>query len=149
MDGHGAIDIYGAFECEVCATCDGTVAEAWTPGGERRPRPGTGYMPYEGDGNRGGNYVMIVDPLGYYHYFAHMSRKSELRPGDPVQAGQVLGTIGATGLPPGRVQHLHYQVTRREGRVVNHNPYQPLRHLAERLGARISIGGRAVLSPRA
>lgn len=149
---HNAIDISGAFSCPIHAAVSGTVAHEFIV--EGRPRPGVGPDPGARPGERtGGNYLMLIDGAGRYHYYAHMqSPARHLNPGDRVLAGTQLGAIGASGLRPSYVQHLHYQVSLRGGRIQFVNPYNELRRLAEELraqGERVSInaGGRVVFAP--
>lgn len=141
---HRATDIFAGFGCEVRASCDGHVVKQFyaTDGAV----PGSGFMPRSAS-NRitSGNYVMIRDARGYHHLYGHMFRRPSVQPGQFVRAGTLIGTVGATGLPPGRVQHLHYQVTRRtdEGRAIRgeyYNAYDELRRLAEVLGCTVSPG---------
>jgi murein DD-endopeptidase MepM/ murein hydrolase activator NlpD len=54
-----------------------------------------------------GNTVIIDHGLGLYSYFGHMSA-FDVREGDPVHTGQLVGKIGATGLVTG--PHLHWTV---------------------------------------
>lgn len=141
--GHGAIDVFAGFGCLVMATVSGRVVEEWITGGGRRP--GVGFRPYDGGGNEGGHYVMIQDANGLHHYYAHMRHPPLVQIGDEVAAGTLLGYVGATGLPSSHVQHLHYQVTLRRGRLQNVNPYNELRRLAEQLGATVTPGGFVTL----
>jgi murein DD-endopeptidase MepM/ murein hydrolase activator NlpD len=152
---HGAIDIIGAWGCEIRATVDGTVVERWyvfPDDGPRESRAGVGHEEYSEDNPRtGGHYVMIRDADGFYHYYAHMLSEPRVAVGNSVRAGETLGRLGASGLAPGRVQHLHYQTTRRtEWRMTNFNPYRELRRLAEdtvsSVDVRVSPGGRVYLN---
>jgi len=143
--GHGAIDIYAGFGCGVYSTVAGRVVEEWVTNSGRRP--GVGFVPYDPTtprDNQGGNYVMIEDQHGYHHYYAHMLFTPNLAPGAPIRVGQPLGRVGASGLPPRRMQHLHYQVSRRHGRIQFINPYDELRRLVERdfPDAPFNSGGR-------
>lgn len=54
-----------------------------------------------------GNYVVIRHKYGFYTKYAHLHRFNVKR-GDEVQQGQVIGTMGNTGLSTG--PHLHYEV---------------------------------------
>lgn len=56
-----------------------------------------------------GNYVIIDHGGGVNSHYYHLAAGSvAVRPGDPVTAGQRLGTMGATGYSTGA--HLHFQV---------------------------------------
>ncbi len=52
-----------------------------------------------------GNTVIIDHGLGLYTYFAHLS-KFEVKQGDQVEKGQVVGLVGSTGRVTG--PHLHW-----------------------------------------
>lgn len=54
-----------------------------------------------------GNYIIIKHKHGYYTRYAHMST-TRVNKGDMVTQGQVIGTIGDTGIVTG--PHLHYEV---------------------------------------
>ena len=54
-----------------------------------------------------GNYVIIKHKHGYYTRYAHL-QSSRVKLGQRVQQGDVIGTIGNTGLSTG--PHLHYEV---------------------------------------
>ncbi|GHT66911.1 peptidase M23 [Spirochaetia bacterium] len=54
-----------------------------------------------------GNYVIIKHKHGYYTRYAHMKR-SQVKIGQRVQQGDVIGWIGNTGLSTG--PHVHYEV---------------------------------------
>lgn len=54
-----------------------------------------------------GNYVIVRDPQGNLHYYAHMS-KTAATPGQMVFRGSRIGYVGTTGRSTGN--HLHYGV---------------------------------------
>jgi murein DD-endopeptidase MepM/ murein hydrolase activator NlpD len=54
-----------------------------------------------------GNYVIIKHKHGYYTRYAHMLR-AQVKNGQRVQQGEVIGWIGNTGLSTG--PHVHYEV---------------------------------------
>ncbi|MGW2960409.1 M23 family metallopeptidase [Streptomyces sp. NPDC001220] len=58
-----------------------------------------------GDGY--GNQVVLRHPDGYYTQYAHLSVVN-VRPGQPVSAGQRIGSAGSTGNADG--PHLHFEV---------------------------------------
>ncbi|AWT44415.1 MULTISPECIES: M23 family metallopeptidase [Streptomyces] len=58
-------------------------------------------------GDAYGNQVLVRHADGYFTQYAHLSR-IDVRPGQRVEAGQRLGTAGATGNATG--PHLHFEV---------------------------------------
>jgi GH24 family phage-related lysozyme (muramidase) len=59
--------------------------------------------------NSYGEHVVIAGTDGLYHFYCHMKAGSvQVSEGQQVAAGQVLGTMGATGNATG--PHLHYEV---------------------------------------
>lgn len=78
----------------------------------------------------GGNYVWVYDPrTDRFCYYAHLA-SVRVRPGDRVQAGQVLGTVGRTGknaFPARSPTHLHFMVVAWDrGRMTPQNPWREL-----------------------
>jgi murein DD-endopeptidase MepM/ murein hydrolase activator NlpD len=68
------------------------------------------------DGGRG-NYVILRHANGFASHYFHLSRfASGLRAGMRVEQGQVIGTVGSTGLSSG--PHLHYGLLK-NGRFLN------------------------------
>lgn len=69
----------------------------------------------------GGWRVGIRDIYNVYHYYAHMSGyNDELKIGDVVKPGDILGSVGSTGYgPPGTAgkfpPHLHYGMYKDDG----------------------------------
>ncbi len=55
-----------------------------------------------------GNYIKINHNNGYITYYGHMRVPSELKVGDTVQKGQVIGHIGMTGMATG--PHVHFYI---------------------------------------
>jgi murein DD-endopeptidase MepM/ murein hydrolase activator NlpD len=100
---HQGIDISAPKGWPVYATADGIV---W---GVDRDRGGYG------------KHVVVQHANGYSTLYAHLSG-FEVKPGQYVPAGQVLGTIGKTGRATG--YHLHYEV-RRNGTPINPRPFLP------------------------
>lgn len=136
---HHAIDIFGVFELEIVATTSGMVPETWPAwlGSRRVDKPGVGTAA-PGETTGGGNYAMIRDENGVYHYYAHLSSPPRLNVGDRVQAGQLIGYLGDSGASRPTCQHLHYQTSTREQRdppgrgwaITYLNPYRELLRIA-------------------
>jgi murein DD-endopeptidase MepM/ murein hydrolase activator NlpD len=86
---HAAVDIMGAEGLEIRAIADGVVPMTWKPGATRLD-------PGSGTSTKGGNYVVLEDG-GVRWYFAHLRDAPLVRPGERVEAGQLLGYLGRTG----------------------------------------------------
>jgi murein DD-endopeptidase MepM/ murein hydrolase activator NlpD len=93
---HHGIDIANHAGTPVVATANGVVTNAM----------------YDGDL---GNLVTIDHGFGYVTRYGHMS-KMEVKRGQQVQRGQIIGRVGNTGRSTG--PHLHYEVWR-NGKFVN------------------------------
>jgi murein DD-endopeptidase MepM/ murein hydrolase activator NlpD len=74
-------------------------------------------------GPRGGygNLIEIDHGNGITTRYAHQSA-NDVRPGDVVAAGEVIGRVGATGTATG--PHLHFEI-RRDGASLDPAPYLP------------------------
>jgi murein DD-endopeptidase MepM/ murein hydrolase activator NlpD len=94
---HEGIDLIGPLYAPVYATGDGKVREM--------VRMDRGY----------GNYLLLDHGYGYQTLYAHLSR-FEVRPGQRVKRGQMIGRLGNTGKSTG--PHLHYEVVK-NGRKVD------------------------------
>lgn len=97
---HSGLDITNGMGTPIQATADGTVVEA-------------GWM------ERYGNCVVLQHSSELETLYAHMSHL-EVRPGQKVIRGHILGEMGQSGQATG--VHLHYEV-RLHGRPVNPKPY--------------------------
>lgn len=86
---HKGIDIAYGYNIPIVATAQGKVIT----------------IDYEPLGF--GNYIMIRHKYGFYTKYAHLQKVSVTR-GQEVHQGQVIGTMGNTGLSTG--PHLHYEV---------------------------------------
>ncbi len=93
---HSGIDYGAAWGSPIYAVSDGTVSFAGRHGGH-------------------GNYVRLEHGGGLGTGYGHMSRFA-VSPGMRVNAGQVIGYVGSTGLSTG--PHLHYELYQ-NGRTVN------------------------------
>ena len=70
-----------------------------------------------------GNYIAIRDSEGNTHYFAHLSGFNNIKVGQKVNAGDLIGYSGSTGNSTG--PHLHYEVRKGDdyGNQINPNNY--------------------------
>jgi murein DD-endopeptidase MepM/ murein hydrolase activator NlpD len=99
---HSGIDIYAPHGSKVRATADGVVVLAgW-------------YGDY-------GKTVVIRHPSGYLTLYGHLSQ-IDVREGQKVKAGDVVGRVGSTGRSTG--PHLHYEV------IKDNRPIDPSKFLA-------------------
>lgn len=94
---HYGIDFTAPRGTNIYATGDGVVVEA------KRARGGYG------------NCIVIDHGYGYETLYAHLY-KFNVRRGEKVKRGQIIGTVGNTGLSVG--SHLHYEV-HKNGKKVN------------------------------
>jgi murein DD-endopeptidase MepM/ murein hydrolase activator NlpD len=90
---HSGIDIKAPVGAPVVAAGDGEVVKI-------SPNPSTTY----------GDQVVINHGEGVYTQSAHLD-SSSVKPGDKVEAGQEIGTVGRSGnTPPAGDSHLHFEV---------------------------------------
>lgn len=62
--------------------------------------------------DRGGLFVSVIDKDGVRYYGSHLrSIPSSIQPGVKVEAGRILGSIGATGSARGTSPHLHFGIS--------------------------------------
>lgn len=113
---HEGTDLFAGYGVPVRSTCYGVIETM-------------GWNKY------GGWRVGIRDLNNMYHYFAHLSgfNKKEIKEGDIVKPGQVIGWVGSSGygkpgtsgkFPP----HLHYGLYRDNGKTEwSFDPYPQLR----------------------
>ncbi|MGE5316614.1 MAG: M23 family metallopeptidase, partial [Chloroflexota bacterium] len=85
---HEGIDFTASVGTEVYSTGDGTVVNVGRKGGY-------------------GNCIIINHGFGYQTLYAHLS-KMNVKPGQKVQRGEVIGRVGNTGKSTS--PHLHYEV---------------------------------------
>ncbi|MBF9015777.1 MULTISPECIES: M23 family metallopeptidase [unclassified Oceanispirochaeta] len=85
---HKGVDIAYGYGVPIIATANGKVLEQ--------------------DYDEGyGNFVVVRHKYGFYTKYGHMQR-TYVRPGQEISQGDVIGTMGNTGLSTG--PHLHYEV---------------------------------------
>jgi len=96
---HDGVDIAAAAGTAVMAAADGEV-----------------YSVYE-DETMGMTVVLIHDG-GYTTRYASLAQEVAVKPGDAVQAGQTIGTVGRTALLESAVgEHVHFSVSRNQESV--------------------------------
>lgn len=85
----------------------------------------------------GGWRIGITSPQGVYYYYAHLDSYTDIREGDTVKAGQLLGFMGDSGYGPEGTKgefdvHLHLGIySWGTGEEISVNPYYLLRSLEE------------------
>ncbi|WP_306353207.1 M23 family metallopeptidase [Flavobacterium sp. '19STA2R22 D10 B1'] len=94
---HAGMDFSAKVGTPIFATGDGVV--------NRADNTATGY----------GNHIVIQHGYGYETLYAHLS-KYNVRPGQRVKRGDVIGYVGNTGRS--EASHLHYEV-HKDGEVIN------------------------------
>jgi murein DD-endopeptidase MepM/ murein hydrolase activator NlpD len=99
---HQGIDIFARCGTPVLSATDGIV---FTVGTNRL----------------GGQIVRVFGPGGHWHYYAHLSRYGDVREGQRIAAGTVLGYVGDTGNAKGTPCHLHYGIYKWDNQALN--PY--------------------------
>lgn len=93
---HEGIDFSAPTGTDIYAAGDGVVVQ--------NTRSNYGY----------GNILKIDHGYGYMTVYAHL-HKNLVRKGQKVKRGQIIGTVGSTGLSTG--PHLHYEVRKNDRRV--------------------------------
>jgi len=79
------------------------------PTGTRVKATGDANVKFAGRKGGYGNLVILQHPNGFETYYAHLSAfASGIRPGRPVNQGQIIAYVGSTGASTG--PHLHYEV---------------------------------------
>jgi murein DD-endopeptidase MepM/ murein hydrolase activator NlpD len=78
---------------------------------------GAGKVIFKGQKGAYGKLIVLQHPFGVQTYYGHLDAfAKDLKVGDRVQKGQVIGTVGATGRATG--PHLHFAVAK-NGQFVN------------------------------
>lgn len=93
---HNGMDFSAPSNTEIFATGNATVKKAKRTSGF-------------------GNLIVLDHGFGYETYYAHLS-EFNVRPGQKVKRGEIIGYVGSTGLST--APHLHYEV-HKNGKVVN------------------------------
>jgi len=100
---HQGIDIFAPRGTPVVSTTRGLVARI-------------------GENSLGGTVVWVLGPGGDRHYYAHLHSVADIKTGQRVLPGDVLGTVGTTGNARGTPPHLHYGIYRRGNGAINPFP---------------------------
>ena len=101
---HHGIDIFAPRGTPVVAAAEGTVRSVETTG-------------------RGGKVVWLSPrQQGLSLYYAHLDSQT-VEPGQRVQPGDTLGTVGTTGNAQGTPPHLHFGIYRRRRGPVDPHPF--------------------------
>ena len=100
---HQGIDIFAPRGTAVLSTTRGIVSRV-------------------GENSLGGTVVWVLGPAGDRHYYAHLDSVADIRSGQRIMAGDVLGTVGTTGNARGTPPHLHYGIYRTSVGAVNPFP---------------------------
>nr|WP_241018611.1 M23 family metallopeptidase [Paraburkholderia sp. Tr-20389] len=94
------------------------------------------------DGRGYGKHVVLRHDDGYSTWYAHLSLfAGELKPGQRIEQGQVIGYVGRTGTTTG--PHLHYEVRKDD------HPVDPMTLTAHRFVAPLSGAARVAFNERA
>jgi murein DD-endopeptidase MepM/ murein hydrolase activator NlpD len=100
---HQGVDIFAPRGTPVLSTTRGIVARI-------------------GENSLGGSVVWVLGPGGDRHYYAHLNSVANIKTGQRIVPGDVLGTVGTTGNARGTPPHLHYGVYRRVYGAINSFP---------------------------
>lgn len=119
---HQGIDIFAPRGTAVTSTTRGIVSRV-------------------GENSLGGTVVWVLGPAGDRHYYAHLDSVADIRSGQRILPGDVLGTVGTTGNARGTPPHLHYGVYRTASAI---NPFPLLSRHPE---AMLQRGARRGLQP--
>lgn len=87
-----------------------------------------------GTAEKAGNYVVLLGDDGIQYHYYHMVEPTELKPGDKVVRGDVVGQVGNTG--NSTANHLHFTIITEDGYYLN--PYTYLRDSQKRTSEELS-----------
>lgn len=78
-----------------------------------RPPDGTVSRFYSAENSYGcGNGITIKHRSELYSRYCHLGAVANLRKGQLIKPGDVVGTVGSSGTAPRRMPHIHYELTR-------------------------------------
>ncbi len=66
-------------------------------------------------GTSSGNYVSTANPGGETFVYMHLDKMSELKEGDELDKGDLIGYVGNTGNAAGGPTHLHFEIHNSDG----------------------------------
>lgn len=81
-----------------------------------------GYVSGIGRNGLGGLVVWVTGPAGWRHYYAHLERWGNVRQGQWIEPGTIIGYVGNSGNAATTPPHLHYGIYPSSGRTVNPYP---------------------------
>lgn len=87
-----------------------------------------------------GNLVIIIESNGFKHYYAHLNSVN-VKKGQKVSKGQVIGYQGTTGNSTG--SHLHYEVRNKSNVSINPRTYLENKKGVKRMVKKIKEDGIA------
>ena len=77
-----------------------------------------------GGGAGSGNFVSTANPGGERYVYMHLDTIADIKSGDVLKAGDMIGTVGDTGNAKGGPPHLHFEI-REDGKALD--PYQRIK----------------------
>ena len=80
--------------------------------------PVAGHVRSAGSGSIGGHWIRIEGRDGNTYYFAHMDAPTNLKVGQQVGGGNIIGTVGNSGSAKTTKPHVHFSV-KKNGVMVN------------------------------
>lgn len=98
------------------------------------------------DEDAGGRGIIFRGEDGLFEYYGHLDSVN-VRQGQEVRRGDLIGTLGATGLEPWQTPHLHYEVRRNAngdpvGRTIDPVPY--MGGMTNTIGGSASVAGEVL-----
>lgn len=93
---------------DIAAKTGAPVVAAWS-----------GKVFFAGWNKLGGWVVIMKHKNGYVTYYAHLKDRPAVHAGQNVIAGQRLGALGMSGNARDTVPHLHFEVSKASGRLIN------------------------------
>ena len=79
-----------------------------------------------------GDYVVILHPDGFKTRYAHLASLEDVKVGEHINQGVLIGQVGLTGMTTGK--HLHFEIINPQGKTVN-----PAFYLKQRVGGQLIL----------